>query len=317
MIKFKWKKLGKIFDPNDYKYFWMDSFAQAPNSLLLDDRLRVFFSTRPKPNKNHEYVSYSGYVDFTIDGKFKVINISSKPILELGDKGNFDEFGIYPFSVLKQKDRTLAYYAGWTRCESVPFNTNIGMAIGNKHGDNFKKFSNGPIISYSPNEPFVISSPKIRYFDNTYYLFYIAGKEWILDKGNPEPVYKIRMATSKNGVDWNKDNRDLISWKLEPNEAQASPDVFYLDGKYHMFFCYRKSKDYRNKSSGYRIGHASSNDLFNWERDENIGIDVSNSGWDEEMISYPHVFFLNNKIYMMYLGNQVGKEGFGIAVNED
>jgi hypothetical protein len=31
------------------------------------------------------------------------------------------------------------------------------------------------------------------------------------------------------------------------------------------------------------------------------------------MVSYPHVFELNQKIYMMYLGNQVGKTGFGLA----
>jgi hypothetical protein len=46
-------------------------------------------------------------------------------------------------------------------------------------------------------------------------------------------------------------------------------------------------------------------------------IDISDEGWDSEMISYPHVFELDGKIYMMYLGNQVGKYGFGLAVAED
>jgi hypothetical protein len=40
---------------------------------------------------------------------------------------------------------------------------------------------------------------------------------------------------------------------------------------------------------------------------------VSEEGWDAEMISYPHVFELDGKIYMFYLGNQVGREGFGMA----
>ncbi len=31
------------------------------------------------------------------------------------------------------------------------------------------------------------------------------------------------------------------------------------------------------------------------------------------MISYPHVFELDGETYMLYLGNQVGREGFGIA----
>lgn len=31
------------------------------------------------------------------------------------------------------------------------------------------------------------------------------------------------------------------------------------------------------------------------------------------MISYPHVFELDGKIYMAYLGDQVGRYGFGLA----
>ncbi|MEI6898836.1 MAG: glycosylase, partial [Bacteroidota bacterium] len=32
-----------------------------------------------------------------------------------------------------------------------------------------------------------------------------------------------------------------------------------------------------------------------------------------EMISYPHVFSLDGNIYMLYLGNHVGRYGFGLA----
>jgi hypothetical protein len=31
------------------------------------------------------------------------------------------------------------------------------------------------------------------------------------------------------------------------------------------------------------------------------------------MISYPHVFQLDDSIYMLYSGNQVGRFGFGLA----
>ena len=31
------------------------------------------------------------------------------------------------------------------------------------------------------------------------------------------------------------------------------------------------------------------------------------------MISYPHVFELDGRTYMFYLGNQVGRHGFGLA----
>ena len=172
----------------------------------------------------------------------------------------------------------------------------------------------GPVLSYSMNEPFVLSGPKIRRFNNQWYLFYISGTKWIENNGKPEPVYKIRMAISDNGINWKKTEKDLIESKLEANEAQASPDVFFWNNKYHMFFCYRYSLGFRGKEKGYRIGYASSDDLINWTRDDSkAGIDVSEDGWDSEMISYPHVFELDGSVYMFYLGNQVGRLGFGLA----
>src|SRR5205809_5648361 len=122
------------------------------------------------------------------------------------------------------------------------------------------------------------------------------------------------MASSPDGVHWTKTNRDLIESRIEEDEAQASPDVFYRNGRYHMFFCYRYSAGFRSRERGYRIGYASSEDLTRWVRDDSkAGIDVSDEGWDSEMVSYPHVFELDGTTRMFYLGNQVGRHGFGLA----
>ncbi|MDI9339976.1 MAG: hypothetical protein QM534_05330 [Sediminibacterium sp.] len=316
MNTFKWQKRGLLFNPALHDTpDWMQSFAQAPSALIFDDYVRVYFSCRPKPDANGQYVSYSAWVDLDRKDLFNIKRIAQEPIFKLGERGTFDEFGTYPTSVIKKDDTYLAYYAGWTRCESVPFNVAIGAGISKNNGDSFEKTgSGGPVLSYSVNEPFILSGPKIRYFNGTWYLFYIAGRNWIPNNGKPEPVYKIRMATSTDAFNWVKADRDLIESRIESNEAQASPDVFFKNGKYHMFFCYRYGLDYRGKQNGYRIGYASSTDLINWTRDDSkAGIDVSAEGWDSEMISYPHVFELDGKIYMLYLGNAVGREGFGLA----
>lgn len=313
---FKWKKLGRIFVPQNVKdRDWLKSFAQAPSVLLYDDFVRVYFSCRPAPDSNGQYVSYSAYLDLDRKNLFNILRIANQPVFKLGERGCFDEFGTYPVSAIRKDREIWAYYAGWTRCESVPFNVAIGAAISTNNGQTFDKIGNGgPILSYSIDEPYVISGPKIRKYNDTYYLFYIAGRKWIPNNGKPEPVYKIRMAFSHDGINWEKLNKDLIESRVEEDEAQASPDVFFSHNKYHMFFCYRYGLNFRGKEYGYRIGYASSADLINWERDDSkAGIDVSDEGWDSEMISYPHVFELDGKTYMMYLGNQVGKEGFGLA----
>lgn len=312
---FVWEKLGKVFDPKTaVGRPWLSQFAQAPATLIFDDFVRTYFSCRPPADANGQYVSYSAYVDLDRRNPTRVLRVAEQPILSLGDLGTFDEFGTYPVSIIRHDGRIRAYYAGWTRCVSVPFNVAIGCAESNDEGKTFQRLGPGPVIPYSMDEPFVMSGPKVRIFNGIWYLFYIAGKSWKIVEGRPEPVYRIRMASSLDGIAWVKFGKDLISTVLEDDEAQASPDVFWANDCYHMFFCYRYSEGYRSHAKGYRIGYASSSDLVNWTRDDTrVGITVSPAGWDSEMISYPHVFHLDGQTYLAYLGNGVGREGFGLA----
>jgi hypothetical protein len=312
---FVWKKLGRVFAPQEVAgRAWLKEFAQAPATLLYEKFVRVYFSCRPPADANGQYVSYSAYVDLDRSDPTNIAGVGESPIMPLGGLGEFDEFGTYPVSIARVGPEVWAYYGGWTRCESVPFNVAIGLAISRDDGRTFTRFGRGPVLSYSPDEPFILSGPKIRRFEGRWHLWYIAGRKWKLVSGRPEPVYKIRMATSDDGVCWTKLNRDLIESRVEPDEAQASPDVFFCNGKYHMFFCYRYSENYRGREFGYRIGYASSTNLHDWVRDDSrAGIDVSGEGWDSEMVCYPHVFEVDGRIYMAYLGNQVGRHGFGLA----
>jgi len=312
---FRWRKLGKVFTPQEHPgRSWMAEFAQAPATLLFENFVRVYFSCRPLADAEGRYVSYSAYVDLDRSDLRRVLRVSEAPILGPGGLGMFDEFGAYPVSVARDGGVVRAYYAGWTRCESVPFNVAIGMALSRDGGATFEKAGPGPVLGYTPDEPFVLSGPKIRRFGDVWTLFYIAGRKWKRDGDRAEPVYKIRMATSQDGVEWIRAHRDLIESRVEPDEAQASPDVIFANGRYHMFFCYRHSLNYRGKDFGYRIGYASSVDLQSWSRDDaRAGIEVSETGWDSEMISYPHVFEVDGRTYMAYLGDQVGRFGFGLA----
>lgn len=292
----------------------MDAYAQAPATLVFDTFVRVYFSCRPAPDATGNYVSRAAYVDLNRANLFEIVGLAERPIVELGGRGTFDEFGTYPTTVIRHEDQIRAYYGGWTRCASVPFDVAIGCAISRDRGTTFQKHGRGPVLSADLHEPHIISGPKIRRFGDRWYLWYIAGIKWIPTVGRPEPVYRIRMATSDDGFRWERLHRELIPPRLEADECQASPDVMLANGTYHMFFCYRHSLEYRGREKGYRIGYASSTDLTTWVRDDSkAGIDVSDEGWDSEMISYPHVFELDGKTLMFYLGNEVGRCGFGLA----
>ena len=317
-MSFHWKKLGVIFDPTLYadRPDWMVSFAQAPNVIVFPEMVRMFFCCRPGPDTNGQYVSYCAYVDLDRADPTRVIAMAKEPVLALGELGMFDEFGTYPVSVMPDGSRLVAIYGGWTRCESVPFNISLGMAWSDDRGATFKKSGPGPFLSATPDEPFVVTSPKLRKFNGEWILGYTAGRRWILgDDGRPEIIYKLRMARSADGVTWVKDNKDLIESRLGEDEAQACPDIFEANGRFHMFFCYREGLDFRtNRARSYRIGYAVSDDLRTWHRDDSkAGIDVAATGWDAEMVAYPHLFEVDGTTYMVYGGNGNGRTGIGLA----
>ena len=319
MPRFTWRKLGHLFSPQTSLVpHWMHTHAQTPSVLQKRDCLRIFFCTRPPADAAGLFVSLIGYVDVELTNLFQIIGVSQTPVLELGQRGSFDEFGTNPVSIITtEKSDVRAYYAGWTRCESVSFNAAIGVAVSHDNGDSFRRLGPGPVLSYSLDEPFVVGSPKVRHFNGIWYMHYAAGRRWLKTHGRPEPVYRIRCATSQNGIEWNKEGRDIISPMFGEDECQAGADIVKYKGRFHMFFSFRQATDFKNKDRGYRIGYAVSDDMLNWSRcDSSAGIGVSSTGWDSQMVSYAHVFDFNGALHMLYQGNDMGRSGFGAAVLE-
>lgn len=312
---FKWNKLGQIFNPSKLNsYEWMKEQAQNPYVVDMKEYIRVYFNCRPEKDKDGKSTSFAGFVDLDKKDFFNILNISSKPILSLGTKGAFDEFGVMSGAVFPFGDELYLYYVGWTRMISVPYNWAIGLAISRDGGQTFTRFGNGPIIGAAFNEPFLQAgcSSMIK-INDTFHLWYTSGIKWIDTELKPESVYQIMHAISGDGINWNRDGVPVIKSVIE-DEAQASPTVINIENRWHMFFSYRHSVNFRNKDRGYRLGYAWSDDLKLWHRDDSkIGLDISESGWDSGMICYPHICKIDGKIYLFYCGNDFGREGFGVA----
>jgi hypothetical protein len=313
----KWIKRGLIFNPtNHHLDFECTDFAQSPQTIVYDNFIRVYFSTRKKDEFN-KFVSRIVFVDFNKD-LTQILNHSKEDVIPLGELGCFDEHGIFPINPLKHKNNIIAYTCGWSRRISVPVETSTGLAISEDDGETFTKVGRGPVLTSSLREPMLVGDSFVRIFDGIFHMWYIYGKYW-LDSAELEPaarVYKIAHATSKDGINWTKDDDEqLIENNIGMHECQALPTVIKIDNTYHMFFCYRYATDFRyNPKRSYKLGYAHSKDLKSWKRDDaNKGIDISVSGWDSEMMCYPHLFEAFGKIYMLYNGNMFGRYGFGLA----
>lgn len=317
----KWKKLGRIFNPVEHRLANnCVEFAQSPQTLVFDDFVRIYFSTRETDSKNGKFLSHIAFVDMSNDFK-TVLNISKETVIKLGELGTFDEHGIFPINIVRDKEKVLAYTCGWSRRVSVSVETSTGLAISHNEGLSFQKVGHGPVLTSSANEPFLVGDSFVTRLDDSYHMLYIFGTRWIdTDTEGAARVYKIGQATSADGVNWIKEEgRQIISDFLNPDECQALPTMLFHNNRYHMYFCYREATGFRkDKTRGYRLGYAYSDDLKNWTRDEaNCGIAFSEEGWDSDMMCYPHIFKWHDKVYLLYNGNEFGKYGFGLAVLEE
>ena len=290
--------MGRIFDPTQFRRPWMFNYAQNPNILLLDDRLRVFFTCRPERDSAGNCVSLTAFVDLEKSEPFKIIGLSDQPVLELGNPGDFDEFGIMPGSIVPIDDNVIyLYYVGWTRMYSVPYEWSNGLAISTDSGKSFRKYSKGPIMGATFDDPYLQACPRVhKVSPNEFVMWYNSDTACLFD-----------------GTNWSIYNPIVLPTIVE-KECQTSSSFISFNGQNHLFFSFRHGIDFRNQNKGYRIGYAVGEGFENWARVDHLSdLSVSRSGWDSEMVCYPHVVEIDKQIYMFYCGNNFGQQGFGVA----
>ncbi len=314
----KWIKHGNIFNPSEHKLpNGCVEFAKSPQALVFNDFIRIYFSTIAIDPGNGKYLSHIAFVDMQ-KNLHDIICVSDKTVIPLGTLGTFDEHGIFPINIVRDEERVLAYTTGWNRRVSVSVDTAIGLAISHDSGLTFERIGDGPVLASSLHEPCLVCDGFVKIINGVFHMWYIFGTGWkkYVPDAAPDRTYKIGHATSKDGIEWVKEEaRRIIPDRLGPDESQALPTVIGIDGKHHMFFCYRESFDFRKgMGRGYRIGHAWSEDLVGWTRDDDHPLlEGTPSEWDSDMQCYPHVFECDGTVYLLYNGNEFGRHGFGLA----
>ncbi len=297
----KWIKKGLIVSPQK-NLWWMQTHAMLPFAEIIKDNIcRIYFSGRDKNNRSH-----IGYVLADINSSFKILEYSKEPVLSLGKLGCFDDNGVTPSWVVNYNGKKYLYYIGWNKASTVRMGLIMGLAISEDNGLTFHRYSSAPILERTDKEPYaILTAPCVLFDKDIWKMWYVSGIGWV----NPDlPRYNIKYAESNDGIKWDRKGIVCIDFKVDEN-ALARPCVIKENGIYKMWYSY--------KGDNYRIGYAESRDGITWGRlDKQAGIDVSKSGHDSEMIEYAFVFNHKGKKYMLYNGNDYGKEGIGLAVLE-
>jgi hypothetical protein len=297
----RWIKKGIIFEV-DARVPWQTSHAAVPIPLHLEkDRFRIYFSSRDPLGR-----AQLGYVELELNDLRLPIAVAEQPALRLGDLGTFDESGVIGDWIVRRGDELYLYYTGWNRGVTVPFRNAIGLALSRDGGKTFARYATGPIMDRSIHDPCFVSNSCVLVEDGRWRMWYLSGLRWENPTGALKHYYHIKYAESADGIDWNRNGTICIDFQNADEYAIARPCVIHEDGIYKMWYSCR--------GETYRIGYAVSHDGISWQRkDDLVGINVSDSGWDSEMIEYGFVFDHGGRRYLLYNGNGYGKTGIGLA----
>lgn len=309
-MKIKWKNLGQIF--SIHKYFkdsvWSTSHAQLPTACLICDKtglVRIFFASRSNDN-----ISRVGYFDYSLIDQ-KVVSHSNNPVLSQGKIGHFDQFGVYPSSLIKKNDTWYMFYIGWIKGTPQPlFYASIGLAE-SKDLISFEKCLNVPVMGISEFDPCLVTSPFVFFNEDKYEMAYVSGDCWVDTPQGYSSRYNIKRAFSDDIFKWNRSGQIVIDYANESETNVARPSILKIDGVYHVWF------SYVSDNRPYQMGYASGECLTSLTRSKEglVGFE-SIDGLSDQMSCYPSVVLFKNKIYMFYNGNQYGKEGVLYAVGE-
>jgi hypothetical protein len=308
-----WKKKGLLFPVADYTSETINKYAAIPFALhMYGDKYRFFFSCR---NEKSQSIPY--FIDAEVaHGNINLIGNVSKPILSLGKLGTFDDSGIMPCSLIRHNGKIYMYYIGWNPQVSVSYRLSIGLAISEDNGETFMRYSDAPICDRSLEEPFFNTAPFVIFDKGIWKMWYISCTGWSIIHNYPEPSYHVKYAESADGIHWRREGKICLDYD-DFSKAIGRPCVLPLNDKFIMYFSYRDIVDYRTvKGKGYQIGLATSKNGIDWvKKYDEAGIQLSESGWDSQMMEYCHVFHHEDFYYMLYNGNTFGLDGFGYAVS--
>ena len=293
-----WIKKGLVIKPNP-EIWWMRTHAMMPTPYHLGgSRYRIYFAGRNDQNQSH-----IGYAVIDLVRPTQVEYYSEDAVLAPGRLGTFDDNGVLSSCILPLKDRLFMYIIGFKPGGTTRMDLFGGLATSSYDGNHFTRWSEAPIIERNRVNPFINTAPWVIMEDDHLKMYYVAGTEWLHED---LPRYNIQIATSNDGMTWQRDGHVAIDFYGSEN-ALARPYVIKQDGIYRMWFS--------SKGDYYLPRYAESEDGLNWTRFDEAVLPVPTpNSPDEEMICYPIVLMHEGKHFMYYNGNGYGENGICLAM---
>lgn len=296
-------KKGQIYCPNA-EHKWEVNTFMTPHAMVIEPGIiRIWGGVR-----DEEGVSRIKYIDVEETNPANVLYVSQRPALDIGNKGCFDDNGVILGDIIPVNDKLYLYYVGFQHVQKVKFFAFSGLAISEDGGKSFSRYSECPVMDRTTTGRFGRCIHTVLYENNIFKCYYAVINDWKIINNTPYPVYNIWYTASKDGIHFpNLD--DCLCIDTDDQEYRIGrPKVYKTENGYEMFY----TRDLVTKE--YIAGYAVSKDGIEWNRkDCLLNLHCSQTGWDSEMACYPVKLETEEKSFLFYNGNGMGKTGVGYA----
>lgn len=297
-----WDKQGLIYAPPK------DGFTHSSHPCCLaysQNNYIVAFSRRDVHKRSQIFLAMA-------EAKHGHFAFKTKPKLcwTHGEPGHFDCDGAISVCLIEHNGCIYLYYVGWQNLLDIPWTCETGRLRLDPKSLTLEREFKGPVLARDKDNPIFASGTAFLIENDRWKTWYNSALKWNKTEAGWQPQYGIHYAESSDGVDWQCEPGLCLPFRDDHEYAFGRPCIFKEQDMYIMWYAHRATKT----TDTYRIGVSISKDGRNWIRKDHLaGIDVSDTGWDSEMICYPCVFKDDTHYYMLYNGNGYGETGIGLA----
>lgn len=267
------------------------------NPAIVEFKGVTHFIFRGQGESGHDQIGMWTTPSDRADGIHWDNHIPSPIIPVSADPNAPDSQHILDPGVVAKGDSLFVYYTA----KSVKPDPNYSICLAiSTDGITFNKYASNPVLDLA-------IAPEVVYHDGLFYVFY---QEQVDD------YWEVFVATSKNGIDFNRNPKRKI---LSPSHTPGAFDQHSVatvrivkEGDY-FYMTYGACTKYIDYPES--IGLARSTDLIHWEQYAHNPVFVRGDAgtWDEGALWFPTVRNMQDQYVMWYEG---GGTGLGLQTEE-
>lgn len=240
---------------------------------------------------------------FSASAHATFVKYPNNPILIKGLSGEWDSVLVNSEVVTFNGNQYKMWYTGFNGSVGK-----IGLAL-SEDGKTWSKYSNNPVLSPTPGDlwELEVAEPTVILVGSTYNMWFTSVRAT-----GPEEFYRIRHATSSDGINWIKTPGFVLQRSGLPWEERgvANPSIVKIGNEFKMWYS-------ANDSSGpWRIGYATSIDGINWVKNPTPVLSPS-LFWEGSAVAQPSVSIQNGIYHLYYHAGPIVPIYIGYATSVD